>query len=112
MIVAGDIGGTKTYLGLFDWQETRVAPIREEKFWNTDFESFEEILEEFLQPPAPADALAEGDEEESEDTEIEEETVKISPTMPSRRPVSASPARLSTTAAAPRIFRGSSTVIP
>ena len=29
MIVAGDIGGTKTYLGLFDWQETRVAPIRE-----------------------------------------------------------------------------------
>ncbi len=82
MIVAGDIGGTKTYLGLFDWQETRVAPIREEKFWNVDFESFEEILEEFLQPPAPADARAEGDEEESEDTDVEEEAVQISPTMP------------------------------
>ena len=79
MIVAGDIGGTKTYLGLFDWQETRVAPIREEKFWNADFDSFEEILEEFLQPPAPAD---EGDGEEGEDTDVEEEVPEISPTMP------------------------------
>ena len=82
MIVAGDIGGTKTYLGLFDWQETRVAPIREEKFWNADFESFEEILEEFLQPPpAPPDEV-EG--EEAEDTGDEKEAVDISPTMPLR----------------------------
>ena len=78
MIVAGDIGGTKTYLGLFDWQETRVAPIREEKFWNADFESFEEILEEFLQPPVPAD---EGDGEEAENTESDEDAPEISPTM-------------------------------
>ena len=79
MIVAGDIGGTKTYLGLFDWQEARVAPIREEKFWNADFESFEEILEEFLQPPAPAD---EDDGEEAENTESDEDAPEISPTMP------------------------------
>ena len=79
MIVAGDIGGTKTYLGLFDWQETRVAPIREEKFWNADFESFEEILEEFLQSPAPTE---EGDEEEFEHSDVEEGAVHVSPTMP------------------------------
>lgn len=85
MILAGDIGGTKTYLGLFDWHETRVAPIREEKFWNADFESFEEILEEFLQSPAPA---AESDDEPSEGTESQEDTeseqVEISPTTPLR----------------------------
>ncbi len=81
MIVAGDIGGTKTYLGLFDWQETRVAPIREEKFWNADFESFEDVLEEFLQPPASAD---EGDGEEADDTGVDEDAPQISPTMPLR----------------------------
>ena len=40
MILAGDIGGTKTYLGLFDWKQDRVDPLREEKFWNVDFGSF------------------------------------------------------------------------
>ncbi|MFB3061967.1 MAG: glucokinase, partial [Candidatus Binatia bacterium] len=50
MILAGDIGGTKTYLGLFDWKQDRVDPIREEKFWNVDFKSFEDILTEFLTP--------------------------------------------------------------
>ena len=28
MIVAGDIGGTKTHIALFDWREDRVDPIR------------------------------------------------------------------------------------
>ena len=66
---------------MFDWQESRVAPIREEKFWNADFESFEEILEEFLQPPAAPD---EGDGEEAEDTGDDKDAVEISPTMPLR----------------------------
>lgn len=51
MILAGDIGGTKTYLALYDWKEGRVESTREEKFYNADFESFEEILSEFLAPP-------------------------------------------------------------
>ena len=56
MILAGDIGGTKTYLALYDWKEDRVEPAREEKFFNADFESFEEIVSEFLaQPDAPSD---------------------------------------------------------
>ena len=62
MILAGDIGGTKTYLALFDWHETRVEPIREEKFLNADFDSFEEILEEFLQARTAKDAGEESDE--------------------------------------------------
>ena len=37
MILAGDVGGTKTYLGLFDWHDTRVAPLREEKFLERGF---------------------------------------------------------------------------
>lgn len=63
MILAGDIGGTKTYLALYDWKENRVEPAREEKFFNADFESFEEILSEFLTPP----------EEPSDDFETEDD---------------------------------------
>ncbi len=63
MILAGDIGGTKTYLALYDWKEDRTEPVREEKFFNADFESFEEILSEFLAPP----------DEPSEDFEMEED---------------------------------------
>ncbi len=50
MILAGDIGGTKTILALFDWKRERVEPAREQTFASADFKSFEEVLEEFLQP--------------------------------------------------------------
>jgi len=52
MILAGDIGGTKTNLALFDWKTDRVEPEREQTFFSADFESFEEVLAEFLKPPA------------------------------------------------------------
>lgn len=48
MILAADIGGTKTYVGLFNWTQERTEPVREEKYWNSDFNSFEDILTEFL----------------------------------------------------------------
>ena len=64
MILAGDIGGTKTYIGLFDWKDQRVDPSREEKFWNADFGSFEEILTEFL------DDLAKLEQEDSTDDSV------------------------------------------
>ncbi|RMH07650.1 MAG: glucokinase [Nitrospirae bacterium] len=57
-MLAGDIGGTKTYLGLFEGKAERSDPVKEERFWNADFESFEEILQEFLTPSAE-DTLAE-----------------------------------------------------
>ncbi|MEK7294754.1 MAG: glucokinase [Nitrospirota bacterium] len=51
MILAGDIGGTKTSLALFDWKTERVEPTREETFASADYKSLEDILEEFLNPP-------------------------------------------------------------
>lgn len=45
MFLAGDIGGTKTHLALFDERKTRV---REEKYASKDHASLEEIVEKFL----------------------------------------------------------------
>jgi len=77
MILAGDIGGTKTYLGLFDWKQDRVDPIREEKFWNVDFKSFEEILTEFLTPP----------KQETENPETIDEEAAAQPDEESQAPM-------------------------
>lgn len=62
MILAGDIGGTKTNLALYDWTTERVDPIRLETFHSADYKSLEEIVAEFLippKPPTPLDALEE-----------------------------------------------------
>jgi glucokinase len=51
MIVAGDIGGTKTHLALFDWKKDRVEPVRLESFHSADYTSLDDMLTEFLAPP-------------------------------------------------------------
>jgi glucokinase len=51
MILAGDIGGTKTHLALFDWTTERGALLREQTFSSADYKALEEIVEEFLEPP-------------------------------------------------------------
>ncbi|SLM47571.1 Glucokinase [Nitrospira japonica] len=56
MILAGDIGGTKTHLALFDWKDERTEPIRTESFPSKEYASLEEILEEFLTPRTPSAA--------------------------------------------------------
>ncbi|TLY29266.1 MAG: glucokinase [Nitrospirae bacterium] len=71
MILAGDIGGTKTILALFDWKTERVEPARERTFASADFKSLEEILEEFLNPP-PKTATLSGDETTAEASEPDE----------------------------------------
>ena len=53
MILAGDIGGTKTHLALFEWGMERVEPVREDTFHSADYQSLEEILDEFLNRPTP-----------------------------------------------------------
>lgn len=53
MILAGDIGGTKTRLALFDWKDERVEPLTEQVYISTDYKSFDDILSEFLNPPQP-----------------------------------------------------------
>ncbi len=67
MILAGDIGGTKTNLALYEWNTERVEPVREESFHSADYASLEEILAEFLSPPTPPtpiDELEAGEEEQ------------------------------------------------
>jgi glucokinase len=48
MILAGDIGGTKTYLALFDANNNRLAKISETRFENRNFSDLDSIIEEFL----------------------------------------------------------------
>ncbi|MBI4512195.1 MAG: glucokinase [Deltaproteobacteria bacterium] len=53
MILAGDIGGTKTVLALFDLAGGELRRLRDATFSSRRYESFDAILEEFLR-----DALA------------------------------------------------------
>ena len=50
MLLAGDIGGTKTLLGLFERSDTadRPRPVVVREFGTLDFDAFEEIVDEFL----------------------------------------------------------------
>jgi glucokinase len=57
MILAGDIGGTKTNLALYDWTAERVEPLRLESFHSADYTSLEEILVEFLTPQRPPSSV-------------------------------------------------------
>ena len=82
MIVAGDIGGTKTHLALFDWTKDRVDPVRLESFHSADYTSLEDMLTEFLVPPKPPTPIDESATEKSDDAEPEparpaEEPLKI-----------------------------------
>jgi glucokinase len=65
MILAGDIGGTKTNLALYEWETERVEPAREQTFVSADYKSLEDILEEFLSPPPEPSDRKDG---ESQDT--------------------------------------------
>jgi glucokinase len=67
MILAGDIGGTKTHIALFDWKTERVEACYQETYPSKDYGSLEEILTEFLdaRKAALADKTEEGDEEDT-----------------------------------------------
>jgi glucokinase len=47
MLLAGDVGGTKTLIGLFDHGERRPAPIATHTYITNDFPSFTAILDAF-----------------------------------------------------------------
>ena len=69
MILAGDIGATKTLLALFDWKDERVEPIREDSFWSQDYESLEDIITEFLEEDLSPSRSDEDDDDEGESDE-------------------------------------------
>jgi glucokinase len=48
MILAGDVGGTKTNLGLFDYTKGKIRPLTEQSFASQEYSSFEAIVEKFL----------------------------------------------------------------
>ncbi|MCA9421868.1 MAG: glucokinase, partial [Nitrospira sp.] len=77
MILAADVGGTKINLALFDWEKERVEPIREDTVYTADYESFEEVLTEFLEEPASADS-------ESEEAPDDRETLSSEPVSPTQ----------------------------
>ncbi|MCP9472096.1 MAG: glucokinase [Nitrospira sp.] len=60
MILAGDIGGTKTNLALYDWTDKRTEPVRVESFPSGDYSSLEEILRDFLTSPLSTSSSIEG----------------------------------------------------
>ena len=67
MILAGDIGGTKIHLALYDWDKGRVDPIREDTVWTADYESLEEVLTEFLEEPTSTEPDSDTTLEEIDD---------------------------------------------
>jgi glucokinase len=66
MILAGDIGGTKTHLALYDWTADRIDPLRLETFHSADYGSLEELLADFLSPPKPPVAVDQVEQTEDE----------------------------------------------
>ncbi|HXN06981.1 MAG TPA: glucokinase [Nitrospiria bacterium] len=54
MILAGDIGGTKTNLALFQPEDTELREIRQDTFPSKDFASLEAVIQHFLQSGGPS----------------------------------------------------------
>jgi len=81
MILAGDIGGTKTNLALYEWTSGRVEPVREDSFHSADYKSLEEIIDEFLSTPLVKPALENALTEESVDlgSDVAAETAPVVP---------------------------------
>ncbi|HUH63806.1 MAG TPA: glucokinase [Terracidiphilus sp.] len=48
MILAGDVGGTKVHLGLYDFVNGRLSHTRDERFPAKEYGGLEEIVKEFL----------------------------------------------------------------
>ncbi len=48
MLLAGDLGGTKTLLGLFEMTDDGIQPVRQASFVSRSYPKFESILAEFL----------------------------------------------------------------
>ena len=61
MILAGDIGGTKTILGLFEVEDGALRPVRQESYPSREHRGLEEIVTKFMAAaPAPVAAACFG----------------------------------------------------
>ena len=48
MILAGDVGGTKVHLALYDFTDGKLTHTRDERFAAKEYNGLEEIVKEFL----------------------------------------------------------------
>jgi glucokinase len=48
MILAGDVGGTKVHLALYNFEQGRLQPVREQKFPAVDFACLDDVVKAFL----------------------------------------------------------------
>jgi glucokinase len=48
MILAGDVGGTKVHLSLYNFAKGRLQPIRDQKFPAHEFASLDDVVKKFL----------------------------------------------------------------
>src|SRR5262245_13244610 len=60
VILAGDVGGTKTHLGLFHSAEPGRPPLREQRFKSADYPSLLDIVREFMSSAPRVEAAAFG----------------------------------------------------
>ena len=58
MILAGDVGGTKVHLALFNFEAGKLVPIRDQKFPAADFTSLDAVVNAFLTDPAEKKTIA------------------------------------------------------
>ncbi|MEG9435504.1 glucokinase [Edaphobacter sp. HDX4] len=62
MILAGDVGGTKVHLALYDFENGRLHPLRDEKYPAGHFASLDDVINMFLagdaqHPPTKRDQI-------------------------------------------------------
>lgn len=58
ILLAGDIGATKTTLALFAVAAFPAPPLRQQTYRNRSFQSFDDLLTDFLDPQAPPPSVA------------------------------------------------------
>ena len=52
MILAGDVGGTKVHLALYNFEAGRLIPVRDHKYPAGEFASLDDVVHDFLKDPA------------------------------------------------------------
>ena len=58
MILAGDIGGTKTHIAVFSFDNGRLVQQRKKTYHSKDYPSLESVLKDFLETKEPAVSAA------------------------------------------------------
>jgi glucokinase len=58
MILAGDVGGTKIHLALYNFEGGKLAPVRDHKFPAAGYKSLDDVVKEFLPDAAEKQKIA------------------------------------------------------